>query len=262
MSWSAIDSVRKWVGKRKGLLMGLVGLAVEETVNLVPEGSLAVRLVGELTRHGIDRLGNPQADVPDLKPAGQVFPTEQIDQINTWLETLTVSYGALLDRLEGLVAVAEDQPWKEVIPLVKRSLQEHEDLAQQFDSTAQEVRQATLSLARIEERLDEFFHGQQKLALGPEDIKTVLANMPGQAEWDAFRNGNRESKGTPHVDARVAYAGFPLAARHDLFEYRRRGPSAIVRARGPAAVLRGQTVRHGRPRAALPAAGRRQGTGG
>ncbi len=35
MPWPAIENVRKWGGKHKGLLMGLVGVAVEETINLV-----------------------------------------------------------------------------------------------------------------------------------------------------------------------------------------------------------------------------------
>jgi len=63
-------------------------------VELVPGARLAVRIVGEIAKHGVKRLTAAEADVPEVKPAGQVFPAEQLDQINTWLETLTTSYAA------------------------------------------------------------------------------------------------------------------------------------------------------------------------
>jgi hypothetical protein len=42
MSWPAIDTFRRWVSKRKGLLTGLLGVAVEEVVDIVPGGKLAL----------------------------------------------------------------------------------------------------------------------------------------------------------------------------------------------------------------------------
>ena len=104
MSWTTIDAIRKWAGKRKGLLTGLVGVAVQETAALVPGGGIAVKILGEVAKHGVERLLDPQADVPDVKPAGQAFPTEQLDQVNAWLETLSASYAGLPDRLDSLGA--------------------------------------------------------------------------------------------------------------------------------------------------------------
>ena len=104
MSWTAIDNIRKWAGKRKGLLAGLVGVAIQETAALVPGGGIAVKILGEVAKHGVERLLDPQVDVPDVKPAGQAFPTEQLDQVNAWLETLSASYAGLPDRLDSLGA--------------------------------------------------------------------------------------------------------------------------------------------------------------
>ncbi len=41
MPWPTIDKARKWVGECRGLLMGLVAVAVEETITLVPGGNLS-----------------------------------------------------------------------------------------------------------------------------------------------------------------------------------------------------------------------------
>jgi hypothetical protein len=112
MSWPAIDTFRRWVSKRKGLLTGLLGVAVEEVVDLVPGVKLALRIVGEVGKHGAERLLDTRADVPDVKPGGQAFSPEQLAEINAWLEALTASYAGLLDRRElyGLVMEYIDGP--------------------------------------------------------------------------------------------------------------------------------------------------------
>jgi hypothetical protein len=109
MSGPSIDRFRGWVRKRKGLLTGLLGVAVEEVVDLVPGGKLAVKIVGEVAKHGVERLADTKAEVPDVKAAGQVFPPEQLGEINAWLETLTASYAGLLDQMEQLTAATGDE---------------------------------------------------------------------------------------------------------------------------------------------------------
>ena len=58
--------------------------------------------------------------------------------------------------------------------LVRQALSQHAHLAREFDAHAEEVRRQTLSLARIEERLDDIFHGQKGIALSLEAIKALL----------------------------------------------------------------------------------------
>jgi hypothetical protein len=108
MAWAAIEKVRQWAGKRGGLLGGLVGVAVGSSATLVEVGTgligtaFAVKVVAEIVRHGVERLLKPEPEIPDVKPAGQAYSSEQIDQINGWLEMLTLTYGGLLDRMEQL----------------------------------------------------------------------------------------------------------------------------------------------------------------
>jgi hypothetical protein len=101
MAWPAIDTFRGWLSKRKGLLTGLLGVAVEEVVDLVPGGKLALKIVGEVAKHGVERLADATADVPDVKPAGQAFTAEQLAEIDGWLGALTASYAGLLDQMEN-----------------------------------------------------------------------------------------------------------------------------------------------------------------
>jgi formylglycine-generating enzyme required for sulfatase activity len=192
MSWPAIDKVRRWVGKRQGLLAGLVGVAVEETIELVPGARLAVKIVGEIAKHGVERLAKPEAEVPDVKAAGQAFPTEQLDQINAWLETLTTSYAGLLDKLETL-PVKDGAGDDELTVLVKQALQDRQDIRAEFDAHARDARRLTLSLSRIEEKLDVYFHGQQKVALSLEEIKALFVKSPLLGEWTEFRQARPDA---------------------------------------------------------------------
>jgi hypothetical protein len=210
MPWAVIESVRQWTGKRKGLLTGLVGVAVEETVNCVPGARLAVRILGEVAKHGIDRLADTRAAVPEVKEAGTTFPAEQLDQINAWLETLTTSYAGLLEKLETLVPDAGQQTDEELTALVKRTLQERADLAREFDGCARDVRQSTLSLARIEDKLDRHFHEVRQVALSLEEIKALFVDGPLAGDWAEFRKARPEA-----VQALVQADEHFLAGRRD-----------------------------------------------
>jgi len=176
MPWPIIAKVQHWLGKRQRLLEGLVGVAVEEAVDLIPGARLAVRIVGEVAKHGVERLARTEADIPDLKPSGQTFPTEQLDQINAWLETLTTSYGPLLDRLEAL-PVKDEASDAELTALVKQALDERQEWRAEFDAHKKSVCLIALSLSRIEEKLDVSLHVQQQVALGMEEIKVLFVEM-------------------------------------------------------------------------------------
>src|SRR5207245_1999787 len=112
MSWLAIEKVRSWVGKQKGLLVGLVGVVADSTAYAIdpagtnPASGIAVKIVGEIVKHGVSRLLTREADIPDLKIPDQTFTTEQIDQINDWLAKLTGAYAGLLEQMETLTTVS------------------------------------------------------------------------------------------------------------------------------------------------------------
>jgi hypothetical protein len=243
MTWPAVDTVRRWVSKRKGLLTGLLGVAVEEVIDFVPGRKLAIKILGEVAKHGVERLADVQADLPDVKPAGQVFSSEQLGEINAWLEALTTSYGGLLDQMEKLTAASGNEPVQELTALVKQTLTGHEDLLQQFEASAQQVRRLTLSLGRIEEKLDAFFHGQQRIGLCLEDVKEMLVNSPLLGDWVEFRKSRPEA-----VQALNRADEHFLAGRLDdgvrellgLLRQRGAGNETICRALGIDALARGQ----------------------
>ena len=54
MPWPCLEKIRAWVAKRKNLLTGLVGVVVEETAACIPGAHLAVKIVGEVAKHGVD----------------------------------------------------------------------------------------------------------------------------------------------------------------------------------------------------------------
>jgi formylglycine-generating enzyme required for sulfatase activity len=197
MAWAAIDGFRKWTVKRKKLLQGLVGVAVEGVAECVPGGKLAVwatRIVGEFAKHGVERLKDTAACVPDVKPAGQPFPAEQLDQLNGWMASLSASYAGLLDRLDALATLRDDEAEENLPAVVQVVLSQHAELVRDFDAHAEEVRRQTLSLARIEERLDEIYHGQRNIGLSLEEIKAlILQSAPPPGEWEQFRKARPEA---------------------------------------------------------------------
>jgi hypothetical protein len=191
LSWAAIDGFRQWTVKRKRLLQGLLGLAVEGVAECVPGGGLAVwttRIIGEFAKHGVERLADTSSDVPDVKAGGQSFSAEQLDQLNGWLAALASSYAGLLDRLDALVTLPAEESEEQLPSLIRQVLAQHADLSREFDARAEETRRQTLSLARIEERLDDIFHDQKRIGLSLEEIKALLLQcVPPQGEWEHLR---------------------------------------------------------------------------
>lgn len=239
MSRAAIEGFRKWTAKRRRLLQGLLGLAVEGVAGCVPGGGLAVwstRILGEFAKHGVDRLAATSAAVPDVKPTGQSMNAEQLDQLNGWLASLSSSYAGLLDRLDALVTLPDAD--EQLPALVRQALSQHADLAREFDAHAEEVRRQTLSLARIEERLDDIFHGQKGIALSLEEIKMlILQCAPPPGEWELLRQARPEAvrlliEADAHFLAGRREAGMDVLLR--LFNERGVGQATLCRRLGGA----------------------------
>jgi formylglycine-generating enzyme required for sulfatase activity len=210
MAWVVIEKFQQWSARRQELLAGLVSIAVEGAASSVPVvGTVAGKILGELARYGVKRLLEPQAEIPDVKKAGQPFPAEQLDQINAWLEVLTTSYAGLLDRLEPLLT-ASNQTAEQLRVLVERALLERAELVQEFDACAKEVRRATLSLAVIEDKLDRNFHEIHRVALAQEEIKAILIDSPLLADYVRFRHAQPDA-----LDAVVQADAHFLAGRRD-----------------------------------------------
>jgi formylglycine-generating enzyme required for sulfatase activity len=210
MAWAVIEKFQQWSSRRQELLSSLVSIAVEGAAGCVPVvGTVAGKVLAELARYGVKRLLEPQAKIPDVKEAGQPFPTEQLDQLNAWLEILTTSYAGLLDRLEPLVTTA-NQSAEQLNVLVKQVLLERTELVQQFDACVKEIRRATLSLALIEDKLDRNFHEIQRVALAQEEIKAILIDSPLLADYARFRQAQPDA-----LDAIVQADAHFLAGRRD-----------------------------------------------
>jgi hypothetical protein len=178
MAWRFIEKFCNWPRKRKDLVVGLVGVAVDEVVKLVPGAGLACKILGEFAKHGVRELCDPET--------GKSYPAEQLDQIDTWLETLANSYDGLLDRLEALPLTLPDD-LAGLTALVRTTLEGQADLTAQFDACVVQVRLHTLSLGRIEEKVDHLIHVVHKLPLSTEEYKAQLAAAPLTAEWAQFR---------------------------------------------------------------------------
>jgi hypothetical protein len=156
MPWLAIEKVRSWVGKRKGLLTGLVGVVADSTASVIdPVGTnlgvgIAVKIVGEVLKHGVDRLLTPATDIPDVKAIGQTYRTEQIDQINDWLAKLTGAYAGLLEQMETLTTVSGNETAEQLTALVRQTLDERGELRELFDAHFKEMLGQLQALPRIE----------------------------------------------------------------------------------------------------------------
>jgi hypothetical protein len=130
MPWLAIEKVRSWARKRKGLLTGLVGVVADSTAVVVdPDGAnlgagIAVKIVGEVVKHGVDRLLSAETDIPDLKAAGKAFTTEEIDEINRWLARLTDAYTGLLEQMEAQTTVTGNETAEQLTALVRQNIDE------------------------------------------------------------------------------------------------------------------------------------------
>src|SRR5262249_18646964 len=92
-----------------------------------------------------------------------------------------------------LTTATGNESLEELTALVRRTLDERDDLRQQFDATLRDVRRMTLSLSRIEEKLDVYFHVQQKVALSLEEIKSAFIESPLLGDWAEFRKARPEA---------------------------------------------------------------------
>ncbi len=179
MAWRAIDSIRGWLQTRKKLLVGLVGVAAEEMAALCPGGGIAVKLVKELAEHGIDRLLKKE-EVPEVKPAGQPFPPERLDEINAWLGKLTAGYQGLLGELEKRTANADDD---RITAVIREALRDRADLQQSFAAFRDDVQGMTLSLIRVEAKLDQF----------QAEFRAFVLNFPGCLEFQQLSAPARQA---------------------------------------------------------------------
>jgi len=66
-------------------------------------------------------------------------------------------------------------------------------LAREFDAHLKEVRAQTLSLARMEAKLDHCFHEVHRVALSMEEIKSVLAEGPSAGDWAMLRQSRPDA---------------------------------------------------------------------
>ncbi len=193
MLLAAVESVRKWGARHKRILSGLFGVAVEGACQCVPGVGWAGKMLGELVERGVDRLLDPNAEVPGVKQAGETIPAEQLAQLNTWLEKMTAGYGGLIERLDVLIGDQVERPDAELTLLLKRTLVEHADLARAFDSSVKEVRRLTFSLAGIERRLDQHCHILHGVQASLEAIKGMLTDSPVLEDWARLRQARPDA---------------------------------------------------------------------
>jgi hypothetical protein len=162
-------SLRSWGTKRRRLLAGLVGVAVETAAASVPGVNLAAKFLGDMVEKATEDILDPDTHKP--------LSSDQVGKINAWLEQLTRSYADLLDRLEKL-PLPTSGSLDELTRAIKQALEQSADLTASFDSCLVEVRKQTLSLGIIEKKLDEHFHVQQKFQASLEEIKTLFVQAP------------------------------------------------------------------------------------
>lgn len=221
MPWPSISRFFNWLRRRKDLFVGIVGVAVEEMATAFPGGSVAVKLIKEVADHGTKRLLKQDAEIPEIKAAGQAFPHEQLDEINDCLEKLTGLYKGLLDHLEAQASQTQDQ--QSLTQYVRQALRERADLNREFTAHRREVRRMILSLGRVEEMLAELMNlvneqgrGQRQITAGMVEFKEYLVNLPGFMEFlqlpadersavfqahDHFLDGRREEGAATLLDA-------------------------------------------------------------
>jgi formylglycine-generating enzyme required for sulfatase activity len=242
MPWPAIATVQQWVGKRRGLLAGIIDVAVHEAISLVPGAHAALR-VGVLVGGAAAKIG-----LAALAPGEEVapaLPNEQMDQINAWLQQLTTSYATLLDKLEALpdTDAADEQGFRAV---VEQALQERGDLAAEFDAHARDARRATLSLGSVEQELDSYFHDKQQVALSLEEIKSLFVESPLLCDWDEIRQERPDALQTLRRSDEAFGAGRADESAAELAELLRQrgaGHATLCRLVGLRSVSRGDLDR-------------------
>src|SRR5262249_1259709 len=100
---SMLSSLKGWAGKRRRLLPGLVGVAVETAASSVPGVNLAAKFLGDVVEKATDHVLDPQT--------GQPMSPHPITHINPWLGNPSTAYAGLLDRLEQM-PLPSPAPWR------------------------------------------------------------------------------------------------------------------------------------------------------
>ena len=173
--------------KPKAILRSLAHVAVEGAVQCIPGVGAARELLAELAAHGEARLSDPAADVPGVKPAGQVFSDGDLNDLNRWLEVITTQTAGIASKLDRLVAMREGDPFDSVLEKVQAAMTS-EEIAAEFASVQKVLRWQTLSLGRIEEKIDEH-RAAMRVHLGSlEDIKAILTDLPTRDDWRKCRS--------------------------------------------------------------------------
>ncbi|MCE9532076.1 MAG: protein kinase [Planctomycetes bacterium] len=187
MIGSAVLGFCKHATKHKQVLGGLLRLAMNGASMAVPGAGWAVGLVGELIGHGPSRLTDPTIAIPGVKNLGEIIGDEELEQIDGWMSRVSESMKGVVERVEKMIESVDKETMDKVTAKIKKLLTEKKELGEEFDKCLKEVRQHTLSLSRIEEKLDEHFHVQKGIAAGMEDIKSMLADGPSMRDWEEFR---------------------------------------------------------------------------
>jgi parallel beta-helix repeat protein len=168
------------------------------------------------------------------------MPAAQIDEINAWLEKLTTAYAGLLDQLETLAAPVEGEA--ALAELVRQALQEREDLAAEFAAHRAEVRTLTLSLARIEEKLDEQVHLNNRMALSLEDYKAYLVELPGFHEYLQMPAADRAAMRLAHAHFHAGRRAEGAAVLLELFRKHGLGHATVSHQLGLVYLAEGKAV--------------------
>lgn len=220
---SIFSVLHSWAVPRRKLLAGLAGVAVEAAVTCVPGVGTVARHLGAMVEKGTEAVLDPAT--------GQPLPPDQLAQVRALVEQMAGSYATLLDRLEGMALPATDS-MEALTAALKQALLRDADLASEFDACSGEVRRQALSLTAIEQKLDEHFHGQEKVQASLEEIKSFFVHAPTAREWADFRKARPD-----------ALEAVLQADEHFLAGRKREGVAALVALLGQRGVGE-QTLAH------------------
>jgi len=191
MAWAFLQSVATWPVKKRNLLAGLVGVAVQGASTLVPVPGVALvgRILGEVAKHGVKRLLDPNQEIPDLKAIGQEFLPPELEQLSEYLGDLASKNDDLIAQMEDLLGpVLERQD--EVVDAVKKLLGERDDLKERFKAFE---KQATKQLERIEANtldIQETLNMLGQLHLhNADEVRQLLLLILGRLDQYGMRHG-------------------------------------------------------------------------
>src|SRR5207302_4225140 len=115
----------------------------------------------ELAAFGTDRLGDVQAEVPHLKPAGEAWDAEQLDTLDRWLGDILESPRGLHERLDQSLSVRDGDTLDTVADAVGGMVEAQPALASELSKVQKRLRQQSLSLHRVERQLSQFVQVQK-----------------------------------------------------------------------------------------------------